>query len=231
MHSSTTYRIPFVMCVLAMVLLWAGCKDQGVEPPLSDHNVQLSVQAAGSVLHKPSHEVLHITSVKILLKRISFSQAGSDDSTDVHSGPLVVELNLDAKMTPVAATRISPGVYDRVRFEIHKAEDSDSVPDSVFRSGSNGNDRFSVVITGYYHETPFTFMSRESAHQELVLSPPVTVTEDGAANVTLKVDPYAWFTVGELILDPFNQDTEIDGRIKGSFASAFKDNDRNGEPD
>jgi hypothetical protein len=217
--------------MLAIAVLASGCKDQGVGPDPSAQNVQLSVQAAGSVLHKVNHETLHITSVKVLLKRIAFSQATSDDSADVHTGSIVVDLNLDAKMTPVTATRVRAGVYDRVRFDIHKPEDLESIPDSSFRMGASGNDRYSVVVTGLYHDTPFTFTSRESAHQELVLVPPVTVTEDGTVNVTLKIDPYAWFTVNGLVLDPFNQNKQIDDRVKGSFASAFKDNDRNGEPD
>lgn len=217
--------------MLAIVLVASGCKDAGVDPERTAQNVALSVQAAGSVLHKVNHETLHITSVKVLLKRIAFSQATSDDSTDVHTGAIVVDLNLDAKMTPVTAARVRAGVYDRVRFDIHKPEDYESIPDSSFRTGSGGNDRFSIVVSGLYHDTPFTFTSRESAHQELILVPPVTVTDDGTVNVTLKIDPYAWFTVDSLVLDPFNQIKQIDDRVKKSFASAFKDNDRNGEPD
>ena len=226
-----TFQVAGVSLMLAIGILASGCKDQGVGPDISTHNVQLSVQAAGSVIHKVHHETLHITSVKILLKRIALSRATSDDSTDVHTGSIVVDLNLDAKMTPVTATRVRAGVYDRVRFDIHKPEDHESIPDSSFRMGSSGNERYSVVVTGLYHDTPFTFTSRESARQELVLLPPVAVTEEGTVNVTMKIDPYAWFTVNGLVLDPFNQDTQIDERVKGSFASVFKDNDRNGEPD
>jgi hypothetical protein len=217
--------------LLLPAALFTGCKDVGTEPTVSDQNVQLSVQAAGSVLHKTSHETLHITSVKVLIKRIAFSQATSDDSSDVHSGSMVVDLDLDAKMTTMTATHVRPGVYDRVRFTLHKPEDNEVSVDSTFRRGPSGNQRFSVVITGLYHDTPFTFTSRESADQELVMVPRLTVPESGMVNVTLRIDPYAWFIVGGLVLDPFNQDKQIDDRLKSSFASAFKDNDRNGQPD
>jgi hypothetical protein len=50
-------------------------------------------------------------------------------------------------------------------------------------------------------------------------------------NVTLKIDPYAWFTEGQLFYDPFNQTGKIDDRIKNAQMEAFRDNDRNGEPD
>jgi hypothetical protein len=230
MYSRSIHAIP-VALLLALAMMAQGCKDQGVEPDHTMQNLQLSVQASASVLHKTDHETLHITSVKVLIKSVVFSRAGSVDSTDVHSEPIAVNLNLDAVMTPVAVGHIKPGVYDRVRFTIHKPEDNEMLPDSTFRQGSSGNQRFSVVITGLYHDTPFTFTSRESAYQELLLARAVTVTDDGNANVTLKIDPYAWFTVDGLVLDPFNQEKQIDDRVKGGFGSAFKDDDRNGEPD
>jgi len=231
MHNTLLLRATAVLLFLPAASFISGCTDAGTDPTVSDHNVQLSVQAAGSVIHKPDHETLHITSVKVLIKRIAFSRATSGDSSDVHSGSIVVDLNLDAKMTTMTATRVRPGMYDRVRFTLHKPEDNEVVGDPVFRQGSSGNQRFSVVITGLYHDTPFTLYSRESAHQELVLVPPVTVPESGTVNVTITIDPYAWFTVNGLVLDPFNQTKEIDDRIKGSFASAFNDNDHNGKPD
>lgn len=208
----------------------SGCRDQGVAPANTDPNVHLSVQAAGSVLHKVAHETLHIGSVKVLLKSITLSR-GATDSMEIHTGPLVVDLHMDAAMVVVAATRIAPGTYDRIRFDIHKPENNEVIGDTTFRSGGGDGGGFSVVITGAYHETEFTFTSRESAHLEILLSQPVIVTEEGNANVTFKIDPYAWFTVDGLVLDPFNQIQQIDDRVKHSFASAFKDDDRNGEPD
>ena len=218
-------------CVAATGLLVFGCKDLGSEVIDPTPNIQLSIQAAGSVLHKPNHEVLHLISVKALLKKIVFADAGSDDSSDVHRGPMIVNLDLNARMTTLDATRIRPGVYDRVRFFLHKPEDDEIPSDPAFRTGSGGDDRYSVVITGLYHDTPFTFTSRESARQELQMGTPLTVPESGIVNLTLKVDPYAWFEDNGLVLDPIVQEKQIDDRIKGSFASAFKDNDRNGDPD
>ena len=48
---------------------------------------------------------------------------------------------------------------------------------------------------------------------------------------TLVIDPYLWFQTNGLFLDPFNQTQQIEDLIKASFASAFRDNDRNGDPD
>jgi hypothetical protein len=220
----------FRMAALLLVLALGGCKDAGVTP-LPPENLLLSLKAPATVLAKVNHEILHLTSVKILMKEIEFSQAGSDDSVEIESGPQVVSLSLDAKITKVTAVKIQPGVYDRVRFTIHKPEDQEKITDSTFTSGQSGNERFSIVITGFYHETPFTFKSRESTRMELKLATPITVVEDGVANVTLKIDPYLWFQTNGLILDPFNQTNEIQNLITSSFAEAFRDNDRNGDPD
>lgn len=221
-----------VVAVLAVCgSFLAGCKDLGSGPEDTVENVQLSIQAAESVLHKPSHEVLHLTSVKVLIKRIVFSQAQSDDSADVYTGPLVVNLNLEGTMTTLAVTRVRAGVYDRVRFVLHKPEDDEVLSDPAFRTGSSGDERFSVVITGLYHETPFTFTFRESARQELRMGTPMEVPESGVVNVTLKIDPYIWFQDNGLFLDPVVQGKQVDDRIKASFATAFRDNDRNGDPD
>jgi hypothetical protein len=223
-------RIAAILALTGLGLGVYGCEDAGVSPPPPE-NLRLSVKAPATVLGKVNHEVLHIISAKVLLREIEFSQAGSEDSVEIESGPQVVSLNLDAKITEVAAVRIRPGVYDRIRFTIHKPEDSEQVSDSTFKQGESGNERFSLVITGLYHDTPFTFKSRESTRQELQLTSPVTVSEDGTVNVTLKIDPYLWFQNNGLVLDPFNQTKEIDDLVKSSFAEAFRDNDRNGDPD
>jgi hypothetical protein len=222
-----------VQFAISAVLIFgaAGCKDMGVQSPDTSENVHVSVRAAGSVLEKPAHEVLHITSVKILLKKISFRQSMSDDSADVYSGPSVVELDFSTKLHDVVVTRVRPGSYDLVRFTIHKPEDQGQLLDSAFADDTGGSALYSVVVTGAYHETPFVYKSRESATQEISFLDPLTVPESGTVNVTFRIDPYAWFTDGLLIFDPFNQRKEIDNRLRQSIAEAYRDNDRNGEPD
>ena len=120
---------------------------------------------------------------------------------------------------------------ETLRFTLHKPEDHEPVSDPDFRDGPGDDQRFSIIVTGFYHETPFVYKSLINAHQDLKLPLPIEVPSEGYVNVTMKIDPYAWFTVGELVLDPFIQGREIDDRVVSSFASEFRDNDRNGEPD
>jgi hypothetical protein len=232
MQKLSFQNIVMLFAIPALVICGAaGCKDMGVQSPDTSENVRLSIRAAGSVLEKPAHEVLHITSVKILLKKITFKQSTSDDSADVYSGPSVVELDFSTQLHDVVVTRVRPGSYDRVRFTIHKPEDQEQLLDSVFADDAGGSALYSVVVTGAYHETPFVYKFRESATQEISFLNPLTVPESGTVNVTLRIDPYVWFTDGLLIFDPFNQRNEIDDRLRQSIAEAYRDNDRNGEPD
>lgn len=231
MHGRTpVVRPSFSTISFIAALAFLGCKDAGITNP-PEHNLLLSVQAAGSVLQKADHEILHLTSVRVLLKGIEFTQSVSEDSVEVESGLRVVNLAMDARITEISAVRIRPGEYDRIRFTIHKPDDQEQVGDSTFIAADSTHQRFSVVITGFYHETAFTFRSQESATQELRLLAPVNLTEDETINVTLKIDPYLWFTTNGLILDPFNQTKEINDLLKKSFADVFRDNNRDGDPD
>ena len=208
-----------------------GCKDLGVEEPASPSTLRLSVVTPSTVLGKPDHEVLHITSARILLRNVSFRLSGAEDSTEIMSGPLVVDLDLTAKTKTLLVREVSANSYDRMRFSIHTPEDGEPLPDSVFVAGADSSQRYSVVVAGLYHDTPFLFRSHESFRVEINFTSPVVIPTSGSASITLKMDPYAWFTEGGLIYDPFNQTGKIDDRIKHAQPEAFRDNDRDGEPD
>ena len=220
----TTVRMAFIVFVLGV----AGCKDAGVTP-LPPENLLLSLKAPETVLGKVNHEVLHITSVGVIMKEIEFSRAGSEDSVEIESGPLVLSLSLDARISLLAAVKIPPGVFDGLRFTIYRPADKEPVTDSAFAGA--GGDRFSIVIRGFYHETPFTLRSPQLTRLNLTLATPASVVEDRVTNVTFRIDPYLWFETGGLILDPFHQTAEIEDHIRSSFAEVFRDNDRDGNPD
>jgi len=58
------------------------------------------------------------------------------------------------------------------------------------------------------------------------------VNSQTRSNITLKVQPYAWFWNGADYIDPMlsSNENDIDNNIKTSF-KAFKDNDHNGIED
>ncbi len=221
-------------CVFAGLSLCAGaygCKDLGVNTPEQSASFHLTVVTPTTVLGKPSHEILHIISAKILLKNIFFKVSGLEDSTEITRGPLVVDLDLTARTKELLISQIPTNSYDRMRFTIHAPEPGEPLLDSAFMAGNDSSKLYSVVVVGLYHETPFVFRSQETFRTDINFTSPVTIPAKGSVNVTLKIDPYAWFTEGELFYDPFNQTGKIDDRIKNAQLEAFRDNDRDGEPD
>ena len=217
---------------IIVTLSSSGCTDTGSVPgPTENLTLSISSSHTHSSLASPGHQTLAISSAKVLIRDVRFKEEVSGDGTDVKSSSFVVFFAVDGSVTPVARARIRPGIYEILQFTLHKPEDQESLGDPDFGNGPSDDQRYSVIVTGFYHETPFVYRSQVNARQDLRLPLPIEVPSEGYVNVTLKIDPYAWFTVGELVLDPFIQGKEIDDRIVSSFANAFRDNDGNGEPD
>lgn len=221
--------------VLALTVagLVAGCtKEDSMTAPSPAANVSLG---AGVVhrLAKAAHPGLEIDTAKILVRRIKFHRAGSEDPADVKSDSFVLRLIPGAPVSEVAVARIAPGSYDRLTFDIHKPEDLEIPPDPEFRDGPSGNQRYSVIIKGSYNDTTFVYRSRSEFTIEFNLQTPLIVSDDGIARITFTVDPFACFGHHGLVFDPRTPSNEaaIEPAIKGAFLKAFQDDDRNGEPD
>lgn len=225
------HRIVFVPLLFFVV---AGCRtEQTSSPAGAPNNVTFSIATAPSSSTSPSRSELEISSAKILLKNIKLHQYPSDDGRDIVAGPLAVVLALDGSLNTIGLAQVPPGLYDRVKFRLHKPEDTEPIPDPEFREGSSGQLRYSTIVRGAYNGQPFVYKSQQEALQEVQFASPLTITHDEVVNVTLTVDVASWFTVGGVTLDPTNPNNAqaIDGAIKASFARVFKDSDRNGRPD
>lgn len=230
MKSTSVVRIVGVSLVAGMFGL-AGCMESSPSGPSETGNVALSVRVPAGAAKTGS--TIALSTAKVLIKEISFHSALSDDSADVESGAVVVSLRLDGSVNEIALANIRPGVYDRIRFRLHKPEDGENVGDPEFATGMSGNQRYSAVAKGVYDSVSFDYRSRENATQEIALALPVAVEDGGRVNVTLVVNPYAWFNGSGAVLnpaDPSNAD-RIDENIKASFEEAYRDNNRDGSPD
>ena len=167
----------------------------------------------------------------MLVHDLSLMASGSGDTIAIRREPFVVELDLRARIKDLWAGRISPGAYGGLSFELLPPGTDAHIIDSTFTDGANDTIRYSIVVSGFYHDTPFEFRSRESYRAAIAFPAPVSVPNSGVANLTLKIDPYAWFTEGPLIYDPFNQVQKIEERIRGLIPEAFHDDNRDGEAD
>lgn len=187
---------------------------------------------------------IQLSEVKILIRDIklekesdgeSEGEEGNDETEceNIKVGPFIVNLNLIGLTTDFVVNNIPAGIYDELKFEIHKLEASETPPDPEFKDGEDSSQRYSVIVKGVYNSNPFIYRSRKSAHQELEFENLLVVEENTATNLTIIVDPYTWFYKDGVLLDPTNPSNEndIDNNIEHSFKKAFEDDDHNGEDD
>lgn len=227
---NVSFKVLSLICAFVTLTLIAGCKSDDVVAPQSD-NFDVSMMSSPGVSDNPTANALVLDSVKILLKDIKLNvSAASDDSVNFKTGPFVLKLNLNSSVNVITTAMIPTGTYNKIMFEVHKLEDSETIGiDTAF---SFGGGRFSVVVYGKFNLVPFIYRSTKSAKQKINFNPAVTVTSTSKSNVTLKVQPYTWFWTGSDYLDPLNvsNQNDIDNKIKASF-KAIKDDDHNGIED
>lgn len=186
--------------------------------------------ASKTTLPKVNADNFQIQEVKLLLRNIKLKNQANEDSEQVKAGPFVINLSLNGEVTEFASSEIPPGNYDRVRFEIHKLEDSDVVPDLEFKEGTESSQRYSAIVKGTLDGNTFTYKFQKSAEQDIKLDEDIVVGEGEAANLTLIVDPKSWFYEGDILLNPNDQanESKIEQRMKEGFKRALKDNNHDG---
>ncbi len=223
-----------VLLVTAFISMAAiyGCGDSTTTPTQADNLSFSGVSSDDSVGDAQNYLILD--TVKILIKDIKIKYANtSDDSTDFKVGPFVLFLNLTSSVNVISTGIVPAGNYRKVKFEIHKLQDAEAIPDPEF---ADANGRYSVIVKGKYFGNYFVYKSTKSAHQILNFPSDIGVAADRSTNLTLLVKPYIWFIKDGAYLDPFNPDNanDIDNNIKDNINNnfkAFRDNDKNGLED
>ena len=196
-------------------------------------NLNFSVMSSADSVGD-SQNILVLDTVKILIKDIKLDLATSgEDSSQFKIGPFVLFLNLSSTISTISSSTLIVGEYKRVKFEVHKLEDIEAIPDPEF---ADANGRYSVIIKGWYFGNYFVYKSTKSAHQILNFPSTLPITAAYLSNITLVVKPYIWFIKNGVYLDPREpaNSNDIDNNIKDNINhnfKAFKDNDRNGLPD
>ncbi|GMU86722.1 MAG: hypothetical protein AMXMBFR48_19630 [Ignavibacteriales bacterium] len=221
--------IPAILLMLTVFL--TSCKEDPVTPV--GNNVSVSYYTDHDAFYKSQADTLIIDSVKILIKSIKLKPSTGNDSTDIKTGPFVVNLSANNTLHQVASNSIPAGTYDRVRFKIHKPEANESFVDTAFFNGTSEDRRFSVIVKGKFNGVNFVYRSKKSADQSIVFETPVTIGATGNENLTLLVNPYAWFksSGGWMNPDLSANENDIDNNIKTSFFRAYKDNNKDGRKD
>jgi hypothetical protein len=208
-----------------------GCSDSSTSPQMD--NLNFSVMSTTDSIGD-SQDILVLDTVKVLIKDIKLNVANNNqDSINFKVGPFVLFLNLTSSINTISSAIIPAGNYEKVKFEIHKLNDNEEVPDPEF---ADVNGRYSVIVKGTYLGNYFIYKSTKSAHQILQFPSNLPIASTNLSNVTMIVKPYIWFIENGVYIDPRvpENSNDIDNNIKDNIKNnfkAFRDNDRNGLPD
>jgi len=248
-------EVGVVAGVAALTL--AACS--GSTGPANTGRLSLQLSSAGQAVSAAPAAVadeLIITDVQVVARRIRLERAPGTcpaDSTagassasgegeheehtsecaDVRLDPMVLEPPVDSSAHTLISVDLPEGTYREVKVQIHKLTDAPA--DSALRAASPGLSNASVLVTGSFNGTDFTFTSGLTSEAEIELPTPVEVTAGQPAAVTLAIDLGSWFrgASGELLnpIDPSQQiRSRIEQNIRRSF-HAFEDQDHDGHPD
>lgn len=221
--------ISFISIMLFISL--AGCKSDNAVDPAGDNNISVGYFSPG----QSGDNTLIIEEAKFIVRKIVLESDGDHgEECDVKLGPFVVYLDLTQKVVVAAVAQIPAGNYHEIKFQIHKLSPNESVPDPEFVEGSPPQNRFSVILKGYYNGNYFVYKSWVTFAKEIEFEhEPISVTSTAAVNITIRLDLYSWLDRNGVILDPTDPANRplIDQNIRNSFRGAFRDMNMDGDPD
>jgi hypothetical protein len=207
------------------------------------------VTAGDSTVIALGNDTIILRSVAIVLREVELERVetvecdeieGNDDCEEFETGPMLLALPLGNTATEAVVSVDAPaGLYDELEFEVHKPE---APEDATFLAANPTFDGVSIRVTGTFSQagsrSDFTFESDLNAEQEILLSPPLTVSEGQTTNVTLRVDVANWFlnAAGDALVNPASankgqaNENLVRDRIEASI-DAFRDDDHDGHDD
>ena len=225
--SNIQIRKPLVIIISSLLLMAINNSCDTTEPDSTSLSLSLKTDTE---LLKNSEEEFQIQEVKLLMRDIKIKNQAEESELQIKTGPMCINLDLTGKVTEFASSEIPEGAYDRVRFEIHKIQDTEACPDPEFKEGEESSKRYSVIVKGMLNGENFTYRSRKSAEQDIKLIENLIVEENEDANLTITVDPYSWFYEGDTFLNPndSSNDDKIDNNLKDAFKRAYCDHNHDG---
>ena len=231
-------NILFSMLAILAIISLPGCSNSSESP--SAGYISLSSKYQSTSLNKLAGvDSVRITKATLLLREIKFKTQG--DSTDglYKTTPLILELNLNGSVQTIQGLSVPFGTYNRLEFDIHKAEASDTtampadqkVKMRVFFSGT---EKYSIIIQGMTYTggmaSNFTYKSSLNVKQKIDLSNPLVITESQPDfNVTMLINSFGWFLNNTALLEPSNSAniTKINDNIRQSIR-AIRDKNKDG---
>lgn len=220
-----------IFFAVLMVLL-SACGDMGTTTAENNsNNVTVSVKADDNAMGSPAG-IIVITGAKALVTEAEFEKESTGENVELHMAPFVINFDLNGGLTQILSAKIAQGNFNKVKFQIHKPEENEQIPDPEFREGAGSNQRYSFIIKGTYNGLPFVYKSKKSVNLIINFNSTINL-QNSNINVTMLLNKLGWFKSGNIELDPADPQNEntIDDNLKNSFKGAFEDDDHDGHPD
>ncbi len=212
--------------------LVTGCDIGGdIVIPSGATELSVNIKADDNASDNPV-DVVVITEAKALITDIQYERERDGLNQLHHTGPYVINLALDGSLRELMNGYVVRDIYTKAKFQVHKAEDGQQIPDPEFKEGSGDNQRFSFIIKGTYNGSAFVYKSKRSMD--------IVINFNSASNIKLKnqnltilFNKTGWFMNGAAVLNPnLPQNADIiDNNIKASFKKAFIDDNKDGIAD
>lgn len=227
-----TIKFFILISVFISAVVFFSCDDAGIST-----NDTFELSTWGTQDSTLFDNAIILDTVKFLMKDIKMNVSHTNDSNNFKTGPIVVYIKTGG-ITSLGNAELPVGSYDKIKFEIHKLTSTETPPDPEFADSL----LYSVVVKGRWQDSsgtyPFIFKTDANAHQILAFPDSLVIATGVIQNVTILAKPYMWFydnSTGKW-LSPFDEGNRqiINNNIKNNVNSnlrAFRDNDRNGQPD
>lgn len=225
-----SYILPFVVPVL--MAFFQGCDPAGgILVPSGATELSINMKSDDNASGNPV-DVVVITEAKVLLTNIQYERERDGLNQLHHSGPYVVNMNLNGGLSEILNGYIVRDIYTKAKFQIHKAGETETIPDAEFREGTAENQRYSMIIRGTYNGAPFVYRSKQSLEVVANFNKSTNINLK-KQNLTVVFNKTTWFRSGSNVLNPnlASNAALIDANIMTSFKSAFQDDNKDGEPD
>ncbi|MCX6156459.1 MAG: hypothetical protein WCK13_02500 [Ignavibacteriota bacterium] len=227
---STTSLVLIAGISLFMIMgfIFSGCSDSVTSPTTNAENLSISVKTSDVAMNNPLASI-QITEAKALISEFEIESTDST-SNEVKLTPFVVNFDLSSTLKEVLSVYIPTKTYRKVKFQIHKPEDTETPPDPEFKDASG---RYSFIVKGTYNGNAFVFKSKKSVNLLINMNNTVNINSN-KVNISMLINKLMWFKDGGgNEIDPRESGNEntIDDNLRNSFKSVFKDDDRNGVED
>ncbi|MFN8360234.1 MAG: hypothetical protein U0264_10000 [Candidatus Kapaibacterium sp.] len=224
--------------LLGLCIGFLGCSESTT--PADTAQVQIYTQLDGSsvtqsgikneaerVLKGVTADSLRISRVRILVSNLKLHLSKEDTSNlghEVKAGPFLI--TIDSAGARLNATNSLPiGIYDRVKFEVHRFSSNEIATylnDPVYSDFVTG-DRYTIIVDGTVYNNgvaqSFTYKSNVTLNYMLKLDSDYQFEKSSTNSLILFFSPRLVFRSGTSVLDPRDptNNSDIEKGIKTAF--------------